>query len=260
MPFELLTVGALTVSAAICSAQTGSFSSQPIADAFVTPGADGSLSSSNFGAAGALAIAAADLPEGEFQTVMKFDLSGELSSLNAQFGAGQWSVQSITLQLMAAPHSNPIFNNVAAGMFGVSLMENNSWVEGTGSGNAPTSDGITFSTLEGTYINNATDQALGTFSFSGNTSGLNSYSLNLSSGLVADVLGGDDVSLRLFAADNDVSYLFDSRTGGSGASFHPTLTVDVATIPEPGTVTLCAVAAIMLWLVQAARRWKGRIH
>jgi hypothetical protein len=254
---NLLMAGGMEVWVTVCSGQTGSFSSQPIADAFVTTGADGSLSSSNFGAAGALAVAASDLPEGEFQTVMKFDLSSELSSLNSQFGVGQWTVQSVTLQLMAAPHSNPLFNNVAAGMFNVSLMLNNSWVEGTGSGNAPTSDGISFSSLENTYIS-PSDQALGTFNFPGNTSGENTYSLNLSSGLEADILGGDDVSLRLFAADTDVSYLFDSRTGGSGDSFHPMLTVDVEVIPEPGSVTLCAAALAMLYLVQTYRRWKRR--
>ncbi len=251
---RLFIAGGLIASGFICSAQSSSFNSQPIADAFVTPGADGSLSSSNFGAAGALAVAAGDLPQGEFQTVMKFDLSAELNSFNTQFGAGQWTVESVTLQLSAAPHGNPIFNNVAAGLFDVSLMQNNSWVEGTGNGGTPTSDGISFESLQAVYIG-AADQALGTFSFGGNTSGANSYSLDLSSGLTTDIQDGNDVSLRLFAADDNVSYLFDSRSGGS-ASFHPELTVQVGVVPEPGTAELCVVALLMLWLLQSFRKWK----
>jgi hypothetical protein len=245
-------------AAGVCLGQGASFSSQPIADAFVTPGANGSLSSSNFGSAGALAVSASGLPQGEFQSVLKFDLSGAQNSFNTQFGAGNWAVQSVTLQLTAAPHSNPIFNNIAAGQFGVSLMQNNSWVEGTGSGGVPTSDGISFSLLLGTYVNPAVDQALGTFGFAGGSSGQNGYGLSLSSGLIADILSGGDASLRLFAADSLVSYLFDSRTGGGTAAFHPAITVDVVPVPEPKTVVLCVAALAILWLWQSIRRWLRR--
>jgi hypothetical protein len=253
---KLLIAGAMVVWVAVCSGQSGSFSLQPIADAFVTPGATGSLSTSNFGAAGSLAIAAAGLPQGQFQTVIKYDLSGELAALNTQFGAGQWAVQSVTLTLTASPHGNAIFNAVAPGSFDISLMQNNSWVEGTGTGGVPTSDGISFNGLENIYINNAVDQALGTFSFGGNTSGANSYSLGLSSGLLADIMGGDNLSLRLFAADNTISYLSSSRS--TSLSTEPTLTVNVVTVPEPGSVILCVAALVMLWLMQAFRRWKRR--
>lgn len=255
-----LMAGAVLLWVNICSGQTGAFSSQPIADAFVTPGATGSLSSSNFGAAGSLAIAAADLPQGQFQSVLKYDLSSELNAFNLQFGVGQWTVQSVTLTLTASPHGNPIFNPFAAGMFDISLMQSNSWVEGTGTGGIPTSDGISFNSLENTYINSATDQALGTFSFAGNSSGANSYSLDPSSGLMADIMGGDDLSLRLFAADNGVSYLFNSRNISGPLSAEPTLTVDAEVVPEPKSVALCAAALAMLWAVQAFRRWKGRVR
>lgn len=253
-------IGAMALWVTLCPGQTGSFSSQPTADAFVTPGATGSLSSSNFGAAGALAIAASGLPEGQFQTVIKYDLSSELSALNAQFGAGQWTVQSATLTLTASSHPNPIFNPVAAGSFDISLMQNNSWTEGTGTGGAPTSDGISFDSLENIYINNAMDQALGTFSFAGNASGANTYSLNLSSSLVADIMGGDELSLRLFAADNNISYLFNSRNIAGPLTAEPTLTVDVATIPEPRSIALIVAALAMLWVVQIFRCRKGLFH
>ena len=233
-----------------CRAATVSV--QPISDAFVTPGGSGSLSSSNFGAAGSLAIGASGLPQGEFQSVLQFDLSAAQSSFNAQFGVGQWAIQSVTLQLTSSPHNNAIFNDIAAGQFNVSLMQNNSWVEGTGTGGIPTSDGISFSSLQGTYINNASDQALGAFSFPGGSSGQNSYVLSLSSGLVGDITSGSDLSLRLFAGDSAVSYLFTSRSGTSSA--RPDILVQAMAVPEPSTVALCAAALGVLLVVQLARR------
>jgi|SRR5579872_1122740 len=229
-----------------------SFTATPISDAFVATGTNGNLSADNFGAAGSLAVAAPGLPEGEFQSVLQFDLSGARSSFDAQFGAGQWAVQSVTLQLTASPHGNSIFNNIAAGQFNVSLMRNNSWMEGTGTGGIPTTDGISFNSLQATYINNLTDQALGTFGFNGASNGASLYGLGLTSGLVGDVLGGNDLSLRLFAADSQVSYLFSSRSAGPSA--RPDLIINVGVIPEPASLALWALALAVLFLVQWARR------
>jgi hypothetical protein len=234
--------------ATLCPCGAASFSANPIADAFVATGPSGSLSSSNFGGAGALAIAAGGLPNGPFQSVMQFDLSGARNTFDAQFGAGAWTVESATLQLTATPHTNPIFNNTAAGLFNISLMQNNSWVEGTGTGGSPTSDGISYNSLQNVYINNAVDEALGTFSFAGGSSGASIYSLGLSPGLKTDLLVGAHLSLRLYAADNAVSYLFASRTGGS-ASSGPELMLTV--VPEPGTVALwvSGLGVLLVWRV-----------
>ncbi len=247
--------GVMAASTLLCAGQA-SFSTQPIADTFVTPGADGTLSVSNFGGAGALAIAANGLPQGEFQSVLKFDLSSAANSFNTQFGAGQWTIHSVTLELTASPHNNAIFNNIAAGQFGVSLMQNDAWVEGTGTGGIPTSDGISYSTLLGTFVNSGTDQALGTFSFGGGSSGQNSYTLSLSSGLNNDILSGSDLSLRLFATDTNVSYLFSSRSGASAS--RPTILIDAEPVPEPSSVMLCVGALVVLWPVQWFRNWMRR--
>jgi hypothetical protein len=232
-----------------CLGGAAAFTNGAIADAFVATGPTGNLSGDNFGAAGALSVAAADLPQGEFQSVLEFNLSGAASAFNAEYGAGQWTIQSAALELTASAHGNAMFNTVAAGQFGVSLMQNNSWIEGTGTGGAPTTTGITYNSLEGVYINSAADQALGTFSFAGGTSGTASYSLNLAPGLVGDVEGGNDLSLRLFAADNSVSYLFTSREGAPNG---PELVITA--VPEPDTLLLGIAGTAALWWMELGRR------
>jgi hypothetical protein len=249
---SLLAMSASLLLATILPGVAASLTNNPIADAFVATGPTGNLSGDNFGGGGALALAAPGLANGEFQTVLKFDLSSVKSSLDAQFGAGDWTVQSVTLQLSSSPHNNAIFNNIAAGKFNVSLMQNNSWVEGTGTAGLPTTDGISFNTLESTFINSATDQALGTFNFGGGSSGANNYSLTLSSSLVADLLAGNDLSLRLFAADSAVSYLFSSRTM-SPASSEPELIISA--IPEPSSLELCVLGLAVIWFWRLVRRF-----
>ena len=55
---------------------------------------------------------------------------------------------------------------------------------------------------------------MGSFSYSGATSGSTTYSLTLSPTLSADILAGNTASLRMFAGDSAVSYLFDFRSFG----------------------------------------------
>jgi len=247
---KLSLLPALSIFAGVpgaCAART--FDVTPSADTFVATGSssnpDGDLSSYNFGGAGALTVESGSLPNGEFQTVIMFNLSGAENYFNSEYGIGAWTVQSVSLQLTSSAHPNPMFNAPAAGQFGVSLMANNSWIEGTGTGGAPATDGITYYSLTNTYINNAADQALGTFQFGGGSSGTSAYGLGLSSGgLVSDVEGGDDLSLRLFPADNNVSYLFNSSRAASGG---PELVITA--VPEPGALELAGIglAALSLW-------------
>src|ERR1039458_5864047 len=102
-PILLASSWATIFSGLLYACSATSYSTNPFSDAFVTTGPGASLSDDNFGAAGALAVAAGGLAEGEFQSVLQFDLSGEHSSFDAQFGAGSWTVQSVTLQLTASP-------------------------------------------------------------------------------------------------------------------------------------------------------------
>src|SRR5262245_30361995 len=103
---------------------SASFNTNPTADAFVAMGAGGNLSGNNYGGAGSLSLPAPGSAKGELQSVLQFSLSGAIDSFNSTFGVGQWNVQSISLQLSAAPANNAIFNSPAAGMFGISWMQN----------------------------------------------------------------------------------------------------------------------------------------
>src|SRR5215831_19401829 len=102
------------------AAEAASSSLNPSADAFVANGPTGNLSINNYGGAGALSIAAPNLSQGEFQSVLQFNLAGVKSTFDAQFGVGQWSLQSVSLQLTATAPNNAIFNGSAAGQFSVS--------------------------------------------------------------------------------------------------------------------------------------------
>jgi hypothetical protein len=232
----------LALAATLSPAVAGTYTNGAVADAFVGTGPTGNLSGDNFGAAGALTVEAANLPQGEFQSVIEFNLSAAANSFNAEYGAGQWTIQSMSLELTASSHGNAIFNAVAAGQFGVSLMQNNSWIEGAGTGGVPTTTGITWNGLTGGLINPAADEALGTFNFAGGTGGVANYSLGLAPGLVADAEGGDDLSLRLFPADNQISYLFSSREASPNG---PELVINA--VPEPDTLALAAVDAALIF-------------
>jgi hypothetical protein len=210
-----------------------SSSLNPSADAFVTTGPTGNLSNNNYGGAGAVSIAAPNLSQGEFQSVLQFNLASVKSAFDGQFGVGQWSIQSISLQLTATAPNNAIFNSSAAGQFSISWMQNDGWTEGTGTPQTPTTTGLTFSTLN-TFLSPA-DENLGTFNFNGTTSGNTTYTLGLTPSFSADILAGNTVSFRMFAADTSVSALFDSRSFGT-ASARPSLTITA--VPEPASIAL----------------------
>ena len=232
----------LAVASASPAAQAASFSLGPSADAFVTTGPSGNLSGNNYGGGGGISVAAAALPQGEHQSVLKFDLSGAAASFNGLFGAGQWNIQSVTLQLTATPANNAIFNTPAAGQLAISWLQNDAWTEGTGNPGAPGASGITYTTLQSTFIG-AGDQSLGTFAFSGATSGAFNYALGLTTGLSGDVLAGSILSLRTLAADTTMSGVFNSRSFGTVAS-RPVLTI--VAVPEPSSLALCAIGLALL--------------
>jgi hypothetical protein len=222
----------------------------------VNPVADTFLSSSNaafnFGGAGALEISAAGLPNGEFQSLLRFDLASVKSGFDSTFGVGNWTLSGVQLQLSEEnPVNLPNFFNVSApGLVGATWMSTTAWEEGTGRPLLPGLTGVNFNDLPSlTSIN---DQPLGSFSFDGGTKGAQTYALTASSGLTSDVLAGNVTSLRLRALDSSVSALFTSNDNHGPPEDHPLLIFTA--IPEPSACALLAVGWVGL-LALRRRRW-----
>ena len=230
------------------SAPAATFALNPTADAFVSS----ANPTSNYGGAGALGVSAAALSAGEFDSLLQFNLAAAKASFDTAFGAGQWTINSITLQLTATAPNTAIFNGFGsgaggtninfAGQFSAKWMQNDSWTEGNGTpGGASTTGGIVFSGLP-SFLSGA-DEALGNFAFGGATNGNTTISLGLTPSFVADATAGNALSLLLLPADNGVGMLVNSRSTGTTAN-RPLLTLSA--IPEPGSTTLIAGAALAL--------------
>ena len=215
----------------------------PVADAFVTS----ANTSGNYGSAGAIAVSAPGLAKGELQTLMMFDFASTKSAFDAEFGAGQWSVSTVSLQLAAANPGNPIFNSSAAGTISVRWVNDDSWAEGTGTPASVGATGVNFGSLAALFGSGT--QSAGSLAFGGGTSGANVITLG-SAGLLADILAGSTGSLNFFAGDSAVSGVFNSRNFNSSANW-PVLSVTA--IPEP-SAGLLALGGTLLAGLRRRRR------
>src|SRR5687768_12763069 len=86
----------LFVLLSVASVPGASFTANPTMDALVTTGPNGSRANDNYGGAGSISLSAPGLEMGELQSVLQFNFAGAVSAFNAQFGAGQWSVESVS--------------------------------------------------------------------------------------------------------------------------------------------------------------------
>ena len=191
--------------------------------------------STNFGGAGALVVsgAGAGNTNGEFQSVLKFDLAAVLSALDSTFGAGQWSIDSLALELTAVPPNNSTFNANAAGSVGVAWLATDSWTE----------TGITWNGMSALISGGA--QSMGAFFYNGGSPITTQYLLTSAAGFATDLATGGITSLRLFAADPDASMVMNSRNFGTAAS-RPALIITAS--PEPSRALLLLVGSAFVSL------------
>jgi hypothetical protein len=259
----VMILGAAFALPFIANADTSFTINNTTADAFLASGSPNNpvganLTSLNFGSTGTLAIAPASSTKGEFDSVIQFNSTAAVTQFNSTYGAGNWQITGLKLLLASnfgtqgSQPGNNIFNTINAGSFGIDWISDNSWMEGNGGGMGtpgyPGNNMVSFNSIP-TLLSGTTD-SLGTFLYTppGNSSYL-TYSLPLNADLVNDAAGGGAISLYFYAADNQVSYLFNSK---EFASNHPELTLIATPTPEPGTLSLLAASLGGL----LAARWR----
>jgi hypothetical protein len=248
---------AAVVGSALSGAAQNFLITNDVADAFLASGSadnpkGANLTANNYGGAGQLAIAPSTATNGEFDTVLEFNTAAAVSALNAEYGAGNWTISGLMLSLAGNPGTqntsapNNIFNAVGGGNFNIDWIPDVSWTEGSGNPSSPSGTGVNFNSIS-TLLQGA--QSLGAYTFTppGNNVYAN-YNLELNPDLVTNAAGGELLSLYFYATNSTVSYLINSRTAPAGSA-DPELTIDVTVTPEPATMTLLAISfgSVLCW-------------
>jgi hypothetical protein len=190
---------------------------------------------SNFGGAGLLCTAGENSvnhlaePRGRFDSVLRFDSSVAVASFDATYGADQWSITHVALQVteIAAP-GNTLFPR-GVGEFGISWLSDDSWLEGAGTPISPSHGPgeITWDLLQ-TILMTAVSTPLGTGSNVG-ADGIRQYALSLECAFIADVMDGGLVGLHVSPQTATLGFSFYSRNFGIVA-WRPQLIVTAAPI------------------------------
>jgi PEP-CTERM motif len=218
------------------------------------------LTEVNYGNAGTLAIAPASSTKGAFDSLLMFNTAAAVNNFNTVYGVGNWTITGVKLSLASnfgvqgSQPNNLIFNTINAGSFGIDWLANNSWNAGTGGGGGtsgyPNNNYVDYADipnlLSGGY------DSLGDFTYTPPGNNIyQTYTLPVDSGLVANAAAGDNLSLYFYAADNQVSYLFNSQVF---ASNHPELILTATPAPEPTTLALFGTAGALLIAIRRAKK------
>jgi hypothetical protein len=215
----------------LCRGQTTNVTVTPIADAFVRSVAPGS----NYGAAGSLSVSGPAAVNGSGQqnglldSLIRFPMSNVVAAAAGVFGTNAWVVTGATLIVteVGAPN-NAVFNR-GVGAFEIRWLASDTWVEGAGTPNTPTTDGVGYQDLS-SLLNPALDASLGFFT----NSGLNvtlTFPLVLAGGVVSNILAGANVNLYLTAASASVGFTFNSRNFATSNAW-PGLTITAVAKPR----------------------------
>jgi hypothetical protein len=227
MPRRPISLFALLLVVWACTTQAQTtYTGTTSADAFLATGSTNNpvgtdLTGLNFGGAGTLVVAPTNSAKGEFQSVLKFNLSNAVALFNTNYGAGHWTITNVSLQLTSnygtsgVQPNNAIFPTISGGNFVIEWLSNDDWVEGTGTPNLPTTDGVTYNSLPDLLTGAREILCTNTYTPPGNNIPV-TYTLPLSTNLLNDVSTGGDVTFLFYAADNQIGYLFNSYSYGRG--------------------------------------------
>jgi hypothetical protein len=214
------------------------------ADTYVSSGQP----TQNFGTMGAMEIAVPTAAQSRTEeSLIRFNTATEEAAFNADYGAGNWAVTSVTLTLYSnfatagEQPGNSSFNQIAAGGFELDWLSNNSWSE----------TGITWNTLPsvlpGTGGN--TLDSLGDFNYLASGSSPNTWTLGLDPNMVSDIASGGLVTIfGQPTAGSTVGYLFNTLNNNPAV-----LNITVSEVPEPATMALIVSG---LGGFATVRRWK----
>ena len=189
----------------------------------------------NYGAAGALSVSGPNavngsgVTNGAFDSFIRFNTAAMVTNFNSLFGTSNWVVSGAKLRVteIGAP-AQTIFNR-GIGAFEIRWIINDSWTEGSGNPNTPTTTGITYNN-SATLLTSGTDASLGTFTNAGADVTL-SFALSLPTAFVNDLRAGGEVGFFLTAIDPRIGFTVDSRSFGI-TNARPFLEISAA--PRPG--------------------------
>jgi hypothetical protein len=194
----------------------------------------------NYGGGGALSVSGTNATTGNptngaFDTFISFNTAAMVSNFNSIFGPSNWVITSATINLTAnlAP-GNAVFN-YGTGSFQIRWIANDTWIAGTGTPNAPTTNGITYS-QESSYLNTNTDMNLGAFTFAG--SAKLSCPLALPNAFVTNMQAGGEVGFFMTAIDPGLGYVFYSRNYAGNTNSLPYLVVSATAQPGISGISL----------------------
>jgi len=206
----------------------------------------------NFGSMGAVMIAAPTAAQNRTEeSLIRFNTAAIKSGFDANYGAGNWTITSITLSnfsnfsTASVQPGNTSFNKIAAGGFEFDWLSNDSWSETVINWNTlPT-------VLPGTG-NNAL-ASLGSFNWAADGSSSQNWTLGLDPNLVNDIGTGDKVTIfGQPTAGSTVGYLFNTLNNNPAIL---NVTADLIPVPEPSVL---AMAACGLAGLVAIRRRKNQ--
>lgn len=206
-----------------------------------------------YGDAGALHVSGtlATNENGTFQrdadTWMRFDTTAAVNQFNATYGVGNWMISSAVLSLREQAFPNNALFTRGAGSFSVNWIANDDWSAGPGIADGP---GVATGNQVGwnygqSILDGLNDEALGIFQ-SDYITGRKEFILGAGTGFIADIAsGGNDLSLRLAAADDTIGYTFNGIDVPQ-ADRRPELIITAIAIPEPATMSLLALGGLAM--------------